>query len=458
VSEDQVFARHPPVRGKILVVGIGSVGSLIAEDLAKMGLTLALIDFDILETHNISRHAVGYDHLDEPKALALAAKLGREFPDAEVIGHQANFLALSTKQQLELVQLCDIVIAATDDINCQRRINEICVMAQVPAVYPGIWTGRGTGTPAEVSEILWVPSGRRTPCFLCATSWRRPGRATEARGGMIVEIRVLTSATMSIVLAILEPHGIRASLLNEAENLLLVHSFTPISAQFRELFDGTNIRSVEVPFPAEACSACGRSRLQPADSEDSVPSSLPISQERGWPVAGLISFLITLIVGGCVALWAINWAYHSAAAAGSTQSETGSSTFPPLPPGADPALGRRPPTSTDTGEPTELSVTYLVVGKGLRAAVGNTITVVYVETSLRTGQLIESLWDFGHTLSFVLGTGSVIPGWDRGIVGVPVGSRIQLDIPTGLAYGEHPLDGIPAGPLRFIVDILAAAP
>jgi peptidylprolyl isomerase len=51
----------------------------------------------------------------------------------------------------------------------------------------------------------------------------------------------------------------------------------------------------------------------------------------------------------------------------------------------------------------------------------------------------------------------VIPGWDQGLVGIKVGSRVQLDIPPDLAYGANPEGGNPAGALRFVVDVLAAS-
>jgi peptidylprolyl isomerase len=38
-----------------------------------------------------------------------------------------------------------------------------------------------------------------------------------------------------------------------------------------------------------------------------------------------------------------------------------------------------------------------------------------------------------------------------------VGSRVQLDIPAGLAYGVKPAGGQPAGALRFVVDVLSAS-
>ncbi|MFB9449027.1 FKBP-type peptidyl-prolyl cis-trans isomerase, partial [Dactylosporangium vinaceum] len=53
--------------------------------------------------------------------------------------------------------------------------------------------------------------------------------------------------------------------------------------------------------------------------------------------------------------------------------------------------------------------------------------------------------------------GMLIKGFDRGLVGVAVGSRVQLDIPADQAYGDNPEHGEPKGALRFIVDVLDAA-
>ena len=53
--------------------------------------------------------------------------------------------------------------------------------------------------------------------------------------------------------------------------------------------------------------------------------------------------------------------------------------------------------------------------------------------------------------------GGVIQGWDQGLVGQKIGSRVLLVIPSELAYGEEERDNIPANStLIFVVDILAA--
>ncbi|WP_027660296.1 FKBP-type peptidyl-prolyl cis-trans isomerase [Salinispora fenicalii] len=127
-----------------------------------------------------------------------------------------------------------------------------------------------------------------------------------------------------------------------------------------------------------------------------------------------------------------------------------------LPEGADPALSTAPVVEAGEGELTELVVTPLIEGTGPTVESGQTITVNYVGILYSDGEEFDSSWSRGQPASFPIGVGSVIPGWDQGLVGVTIGSRVQLDIPAELAYGTNPGGGRPAGPLRFVVDVLGA--
>jgi peptidylprolyl isomerase len=142
------------------------------------------------------------------------------------------------------------------------------------------------------------------------------------------------------------------------------------------------------------------------------------------------------------------------AAGGST--DAGGAGTQALPPGVDPALATEPRVTAGTGNLTELVVTTLIQGTGPAVNAGQNITVNYIGVTYRDGQKFDASWDRGQPASFPIGVGSVIPGWDRGLVGVKVGSRVQLDIPANLAYGDNPTNGSPGGPLRFVVDLLAA--
>lgn len=129
---------------------------------------------------------------------------------------------------------------------------------------------------------------------------------------------------------------------------------------------------------------------------------------------------------------------------------------PALPEGADPALATRPKVEPGKGELKKLTVTTLIKGNGPAVKKGQQITTNYVGVFYKDGKEFDASWNNGSPATFPIGIGKVIPGWDQGLVGVPVGSRVQLDVPAELAYGKNPPDGYPVGALRFVVDVLAA--
>ncbi|MFF5226003.1 FKBP-type peptidyl-prolyl cis-trans isomerase [Dactylosporangium sp. NPDC000521] len=141
--------------------------------------------------------------------------------------------------------------------------------------------------------------------------------------------------------------------------------------------------------------------------------------------------------------------------AGATQGAT-SAAFPQLPEGADPALGTKPTVTAGSGAVTKLVVTTLIEGKGPAVQAGQTITANYVGVTYVDGKEFDASWKRSEPLEFQVGAGRVIKGWDDGLVGAKVGSRVQLDIPASMAYGDNPDGGRPAGALRFVVDVLAA--
>ena len=113
-----------------------------------------------------------------------------------------------------------------------------------------------------------------------------------------------------------------------------------------------------------------------------------------------------------------------------------------------------PDVSLPAEPPTELEVTTLVEGTGDPAEVGDTVSVNYVGVRYEDGSEFDSNYG-GEPFAVVLGTGSVIPGWEEGLVGVQAGGRYQLDIPADMAYGDDESTGRPTGPLTFVVDVIS---
>ncbi|WP_433222007.1 FKBP-type peptidyl-prolyl cis-trans isomerase [Dactylosporangium sp. CS-047395] len=171
-------------------------------------------------------------------------------------------------------------------------------------------------------------------------------------------------------------------------------------------------------------------------------------RRRDWGIAGIVAVVVIVVIAGVV------WLSVSANDDSTPGTAPGTGAFPPVPPGADPALSTKPTVAAGSGGLTSLVKNTLIEGTGPVTANSQTITVNYVGVSYTTGKEFDSSWSRKEAFSFALGTGNVIPGWDQGLVGIKVGSRVQLDIPSNLAYGDDASSGKPTGPLRFVVDVL----
>jgi len=107
--------------------------------------------------------------------------------------------------------------------------------------------------------------------------------------------------------------------------------------------------------------------------------------------------------------------------------------------------------------PDGLQITDEVVGTGVEAKAGNAVAVNYIGT-LADGKKFDSSYDAGRQpFVFLLGAGKVIKGWDEGVVGMKVGGKRKLVIPSALAYGEQGAgNGIipPNSTLIFEIELL----
>ncbi len=111
--------------------------------------------------------------------------------------------------------------------------------------------------------------------------------------------------------------------------------------------------------------------------------------------------------------------------------------------------------------PTKLVAKTLVQGTGPAVAKGQTVVVQYVGAIWATGKVFDASWNRSAPFGFVIGStpSQVIPGWDKGLTGQKVGSRVMLVVPPADGYGKtgNPQAGIKGtDTLVFVVDILGA--
>ena len=107
--------------------------------------------------------------------------------------------------------------------------------------------------------------------------------------------------------------------------------------------------------------------------------------------------------------------------------------------------------------PAKLTVKVLAQGTGQKVAKGDYVVVQYTGVIWKTGKVFDSSWSRSAPFAFTLGAGQVVKGWDNGLLGQPVGSRVLLAVPPGDGYGASPPSGSGIGKtdtMVFIVDIL----
>jgi FKBP-type peptidyl-prolyl cis-trans isomerase len=109
--------------------------------------------------------------------------------------------------------------------------------------------------------------------------------------------------------------------------------------------------------------------------------------------------------------------------------------------------------------PAKLTVKTLAQGTGQKVAKGDFVVVQYTGVIWKTGKVFDSSWSRSAPFAFSIGAGQVVKGWDTGLLGQSVGSRVLLAIPPALGYGKA---GVSSGSVKisgtdtlvFVVDIL----
>lgn len=147
-------------RRKVGIVGVGSGGSAIALELAKAGVgRFVLIDPDLLEPANVSRHACGVSDLGRYKVHAVRDAIHERNPCAAV---EDCVMDINEDMAVTLRALegCDLLVGATDGNRSRSNINHAALELGVPALF-----GRAI-TRAAGGDVLRVRP-RKGPCLAC---------------------------------------------------------------------------------------------------------------------------------------------------------------------------------------------------------------------------------------------------------------------------------------------------
>jgi FKBP-type peptidyl-prolyl cis-trans isomerase len=98
-------------------------------------------------------------------------------------------------------------------------------------------------------------------------------------------------------------------------------------------------------------------------------------------------------------------------------------------------------------------------GTGDTAEIGDIATIQFVfwiDNNGKKGKQIYDTHEHDETISFVIGTERVMPGWNEGVIGMKPGGRRLLKLPAELGYGDREVQGVvpPNARLIFIIDLI----
>lgn len=146
-------------KATVLLVGVGSIGSVAAEVLASYAVgRLVLIDPDRLFQRNLVRHRLGPHHLGRYKVNAMADVLRDRYPEVVVEPYDLDVIR-DTDSVRPLIGESDVVVGSPDGVSPRRVVNHLARRAGIPTVLACVLEDGAYG------EIIRVRPG--AGCLLC---------------------------------------------------------------------------------------------------------------------------------------------------------------------------------------------------------------------------------------------------------------------------------------------------
>jgi molybdopterin-synthase adenylyltransferase len=237
---------------RVVVVGCGALGSVIAEQLCRAGVgRLTLLDRDFVEPSNLHRQSL-FDEEDAaaglPKAIAAEVHLRRLNSEVEVRGVIADVAA---DNALELIEGAQLVLDGTDNFETRFLLNDVCVREGIPWVY---------GACVGAYGLAMLVRPRVTPCLRCVLEEMPPpgsGPTCDTAGVVAPIVHVIAGIQVAEALKLLA--GRTESLLR---GLVAV-----------DLWKGT-FEVLDLSGRAPSCPSCTQGRYDYAEYGAAVASTV----------------------------------------------------------------------------------------------------------------------------------------------------------------------------------------
>lgn len=157
LKEIGVEGQEKLLNSKVLIIGVGGLGSPVAMYLAASGVgTLGIADADKVELSNLQRQIIhGTKDIGKTKVQSAKETITSMNPDVTV---NAYYEFITVENIIDLVKDYDFIIDATDNFTSKFLINDACVTAKKPFSHAGVLRFSG-------QLMTYVP--KMGPCYRC---------------------------------------------------------------------------------------------------------------------------------------------------------------------------------------------------------------------------------------------------------------------------------------------------
>ena len=239
---------------KVLLVGAGSLGSYVAFELVKNGISsLTVFDGDILEEENILRWAYGGLGKGANKAKTLELLLNLLHPQIRVTAVPKN---IDEEEIVEQSAFVDMVIVTIGNSDIQLKLNRAlkAVRSSVPVIY--VWLEAG-GKNSHIMLVNYEKSG----CFECLYT-DLDGNPTNNRSIMSSEDTYTSRVIHNGCGGTRAAYGTAILCRTVAALLELIGQITTMSINESKLIDisADHVMPSDTCFPLEVCNCCGTAK------------------------------------------------------------------------------------------------------------------------------------------------------------------------------------------------------
>lgn len=230
LSDVDLEGQEKLLAAKVLVVGLGGLGSPVALYLAAAGIGhLTLVDFDTVDLSNLQRQIIhGTSNLGQSKVLSAAQSLQDINPTVQVTSVDQ---ALSLESMVPLIAQQTLVVDCSDNFATRFAINAACVAAKVPLV-------SGAAIRLEGQVAVFDSRDESSPCYRCLYAENEDDLSCAANGVLSPLVGVIGS-------------------MQALEAIKLVVGFGQTLAGRVLLFDGRYSQWQEIKLPRDTgCPVC----------------------------------------------------------------------------------------------------------------------------------------------------------------------------------------------------------